>query len=241
MVIWASVTPGSKVEVALRTAARAAAGSFCSAMARTPSRAAAESWPCTWKAWPNSTMPTTRRTSSGTISANSTALAPRSSRSRRRSMAVLLPGVDVGAAQRPEGGGPLRRGDVRGGSVAAGEGVGDHREEVVELAAEQQHRADDDGGDQADHEAVLDGGRALLLALQAVLGEGHERGQGGERVHHGGCSWGMRTDQDGPGWPAVAALRARIGCSGGGLKLLSPCGGRLSRQGLTVFTHRDFV
>ena len=43
------------------------------------------------------------------------------------------------------------------------------------------------------------------VALETVLGEGHERGQGGVRVHHGGCSWGMRTDRDRPGWPAVAA------------------------------------
>src|SRR4051794_34054978 len=176
--ICASVTAGVKVEVALRTAARAAAGSFCRAIVRTPSRAAAESWPFTWKAWPNSTMPITSTISSGTISANSTALAPRSSLSRRRDIGDLLPWMCV-AAQRPEGDGPLRRGDVQERSVAAGELVGHHLEEVVELAAEDEHGADDDGGDQAHHEAVLDGGGALLLALQAVLGEGHEGDQGG--------------------------------------------------------------
>src|SRR5215212_5012635 len=176
IVIWASVTAGSKVEVTSRTAARAAA----------------DSWPCTWKAWPNSMMPTTSATSSGTISANSTALAPRSSRSRRRDIEDLLPGVGVGAcaAQRP-GGGPLRRGDGRVGSVAAGQRLADDGEEVVQLATEDEDGADDDGGDQADHEAVLDGGRALLLALQAVLGEGHEGDQGGERVHHGVAPGGV--------------------------------------------------
>src|SRR4051812_1571696 len=178
MTICVSETAGSKVEVAVRTAARAAAGSFCRAIVRTPSRAAADNWPCTWKAWPNSTMPTSSASSNGTISANSTALAPRSP-VRRRDIGDLLPRHVRARRSGPRGTGRCAARTGSPGSAGLGDGVGDLREEVVELAAEQQHGADDDGGDQADHEAVLDGGGALLLALQALLGEGHERDQGG--------------------------------------------------------------
>jgi hypothetical protein len=104
--IWASVIVGSSVVAASRTAVRAATGLFCSAMTRTPSRAAADSVPCTWKAWPNSAMPSTSTTSSGTMKANSTALAPRSSRSRIF-MSHHLPGVQRRSG--PPGGRPLRR------------------------------------------------------------------------------------------------------------------------------------
>src|SRR4051812_48055853 len=205
--ICASVTAGVKVEVALRTAARAAAGSFCRAIVRTPSRAAAESWPFTWKAWPNSTMPSTSAMSSGTISANSTALAPRSSRSRRRDTEDLLPSWMRARRSGPRGTGRCAAKTCAG----SGQGVGDVLEQAVELVAEDQHGADDDSGDQAHHQAVLDGGGALLLALQALLGEGHERDQGGVRVHHGVAPGGVRR----PGRAGVARRRGLDRESGG--------------------------
>src|SRR4051812_15093702 len=82
MVIWVSVRPGFRDDAAFLTTERAAAASFCSAIARTPSRAAAEMVPCTWNPRPNSAMPSTSTMSSGTMKANSTALAPRSPRMR---------------------------------------------------------------------------------------------------------------------------------------------------------------
>ena len=96
--IWASVMAGSRDGAALRTASRAAAGSFCRAITRTPSRAAADSVPCTWKARPNSAMPRTSTMSSGTMKANSTAVAPRSSRSRFSSSLLTASPSCSGAA-----------------------------------------------------------------------------------------------------------------------------------------------
>src|SRR3954470_10245403 len=165
MTIWAFVMVGLSEVAAFCTAVRAAMGSFCSAIARTPSRAAAERVPCTWKAWPNSAMPSTRRTSSGTINANSTALAPRSPGRRRVIRATSS--VCSGAAVPPWG--PPRRAAATGrrrSGPAAGQGLKDLVEQVVEAIPEQAHGEDDGDRDQADHQAVLDGGRALLLLLQ---------------------------------------------------------------------------
>src|SRR3954452_6716099 len=168
MRIWVLVIAGSSEAAAFRTTSRAPAWSFRSAIARTPSRAAADNVPCTWKAWPNSAMPRTSMMSSGTIKANSTALAPRCSRRRRLIRAHHL---------------SLRR-NSRDGLRSGRELLSDAVEHVHEVVAEQGHRSDDHDGDQADHEAVLDGGRALLVALQTVLGEGDEAGEGGVRVQH---------------------------------------------------------
>src|SRR5215207_828913 len=82
IVIWASVSPGSSEAAAFLATLRASDGLLRRAIARTPSRAAADRVPCTWKACPNSAIPRTRTMSSGTMKANSTALAPRSFRRR---------------------------------------------------------------------------------------------------------------------------------------------------------------
>src|SRR4051794_29136427 len=199
MAICASVSRGSSEEATDRTMVRARAWSFCSAMVRTPSRAAAERVPCTWKAWPNSAMPTTRTISSGRTRANSTALAPRCSRSRCRMVILLfcsypLPGPDVprrsGPAERAAAPGWRRSaagGGGRGGT--AGQLGADQLEQAVELVAEDHDGGDDHDGDQPDHQAVLDGGGALLLALQAVLGEGDQADEGGVGLEHA-CSGG---------------------------------------------------
>src|ERR687894_1590800 len=220
-VICAFVIAGSSVGAASRTAVRAAAGSFCSAMTRAPSRAAADSVPCTWNACPNSAMPSTRTSSSGTTIANSTAPAPCSSRSRVRTgppppLASSSPWC--GAAQRPRGDGaaaPWRCEGLLGDRAA--EAADDLPEELVEATAEGDHGGDDDDRDQADHEAVLDGGRALLLALEALLDERVEGDDGGQRVghevQHGGLPGG-RCRPVRVGRPDVAAL-AR-GCRAGG-------------------------
>src|SRR5688500_3851645 len=187
--ICASVTPGSSDVAALRTAARAAAGSFCRAISRTPSRAAADSVPCTWKARPNSAMPSTRRISSGRIMANSTADAPRSSFSRLRILltSVLGSSGSYSSAAAPVRG-PLRRRVVGATRTCSGsdggKGPGDLVEQGLQAVAEQGDGEDDGDGDQADHEAVLDGGRALLVLLEAVLGEGDQADQGCVRVLH---------------------------------------------------------
>src|SRR4051794_32780825 len=187
MTIWASVSAGSSDVAALRTAARAAAGSFWRAMMRTPSRAAAESVPDTWKARPNSAMPRIRTISSGRMKANSTAVAPRSS---RNCFFMCVPSSSpLGGADRsapcvqrrsgPPSWGPLRRwqcSDLR-------QGVDDLLEETVERVAEDDDGRDDGDRDQAHHEAVLDGGGALLLATETVLGESQQAHEGGERVH----------------------------------------------------------
>src|SRR5215218_3517698 len=134
------------------TAAFAAAGSFCRAMTRTPSRAAAESVACTWKARPNSAMPRTRAMSSGTMRANSTAVAPRWSRNR---FLMVLTASPCAATQRPPGreaAAPYSRDWARSGSGGL-ELVGDLDEQLVQLTAERHDGGDDHGGDQADHEA----------------------------------------------------------------------------------------
>src|SRR5690349_22711622 len=186
MTIWASVRAGSSDVAALRTAARAAAGSFCRAITLTPSRAAADSVPETWKARPNSANPRIRTISSGRMKANSTDVAPRSSRKCLFMCVLLLPVSAVTAAtlsvQRrsgPPAGEPLRRWQCS----ALRQGVDDLLEERVELVAEDHDRRDDRDGDEAHHQAVLDGGGALLLTTQAVLGEGDEADERGERVH----------------------------------------------------------
>src|SRR5688500_384722 len=198
--ICASVTPGSSDVAALRTAARAAAGSFCRAISRTPSRAAADSVPCTWKARPNSAMPSTRRISSGRIMANSTADAPRSSFSRLRILltSVLESSGSYSSAAAPVRG-PLRRGVVGATRTCSaaddGQGRADLGEQVAEPATQQRDGGDDGDGDQADHEAVLDGGRALLVLLEAVLGEGDQADQGCVRLQH------VDSRGDGPAGP----------------------------------------
>src|SRR4051812_30347840 len=178
--IWVSVISGFSEAAAFRTTSRAPAWSFRSDIARTPSRAAADNVPCTWKAWPNSAMPRTSMMSSGTMKANSTALAPRCSRRRLLIRAHHLSLCRGAAAPRT---GPLRR-NSRDGLRSGGELLGDAVEHVHEVVAEEGHRADDHDGDETDHEAVLDGGRALLVALQTVLGECDEAGEGGVCVKH---------------------------------------------------------
>src|SRR3954451_25464006 len=180
MRIWVFVISGLREAAAFRTTSRAPAWSFRSAIARTPSRAAADNVPCTWKAWPNSAMPRTSMMSSGTTKANSTALAPRCSRRRRLIRAHHLSLCRGAAGPRT---GPLRR-NSRDGLRSGGELLRDAVEHLQEVVAERGHRPDDHDGDQADHEAVLDGGRALLVALQTVLGEGDEAGEGGVCVKH---------------------------------------------------------
>src|SRR4051794_11304375 len=191
IVIWASVMAGFSEDAALRTTALASTGSLRRAMARTPSRAAADSVPCTWKACPNSAIPSTSTMSSGTIKANSTAVAPRSLRSLSRITAHLLRigllssmGTDVQRRSDPDVGAaaPESRREARGRT--SGQGVRDIREQALQLFTEEGDGPDDRHCDQADHEAVLDGGRALLVALQAVLGEGDQADQGGVRVQH---------------------------------------------------------
>src|SRR5215218_2674250 len=152
VLILASVTPGCSGAGAVRTAARAAVGSFCTAISRTPSRAAADSVPCTWKARPNSAMPRTRTMSSGTMRANSTAVAPRWSRNR---FLMVLTASPCAATQRPPGreaAAPYSRDWARSGSGGL-ELVGDLDEQLVQLTAERHDGGDDHGGDQADHEA----------------------------------------------------------------------------------------
>src|SRR3954452_16175112 len=194
------VISGFSEAAAFRTTSRAPAWSFRSAIARTPSRAAADNVPCTWKAWPNSAMPRTSMTSSGTMRANSTALAPRCSRRRLLIRAHHLSLCRGAAAPRtgprrpapsPRAASPNSRDGLRGqgsassgGSGTATELVGDALEEPLELLTEQHDRGDDHDGDQADHEAVLDGGRALLVPLEAVLGEGHQADEGGVGLQH---------------------------------------------------------
>src|SRR3954454_16290834 len=131
-------------------------------------------------------MPSTSTMSSGTMKANSTALAPRSPRMRFFiPHLTALPGVRRRSGPRVRG--PLRRTAATrtgAGSARGGELVGDLGEQLVELVAKRHDGRDDHGGDQADHEAVLDRGGALLL-LEAVLGvvdEDHERDEG---VDHG--------------------------------------------------------
>src|SRR3954469_18214267 len=159
MTIWAFVMVGLSEVAAFCTAVRAAAGLFCSAIVRTPSRAAAESVPCTWKAWPNSATPSTSRTSNGTINANSTALAPRSP--GRRGVIRATSSVCSGAAVPPWG--PPRRAAASGvgcwrsvaagGGTAAGQGPEDLVEQAVEATPEQADGDDDGDRDQADHQA----------------------------------------------------------------------------------------
>src|SRR5687768_2724458 len=59
---------------------------------------------------------------------------------------------------------------------AESDGVGDRRERGVDLATEDGDNGDDDGGDEGDEQAVLNGGRALLLV---TLGQ-HEQLEGNE-------------------------------------------------------------
>src|SRR4051794_20026099 len=182
MRIWVFAISGLSEAAAFRTTSRAPAWSFRSAIARTPSRAAADNVPCTWKAWPNSAMPRTSVMSSGTMKANSTALAPRCSRRRLLTRAHHLSLCRGAAAPRT---GPLRRNSRDG--LRSGSGLelpGDLLEHDREVVAEEGHRADDHDGDQADHEAVLDRGRALLAPLEAVLGEGHQADEGGVGLQH---------------------------------------------------------
>src|SRR3954468_8386793 len=137
MVIWVSVRPGFRDDAAFLTTERAAAASFCSAIARTPSRAAAEMVPCTRNPRPNSAMPSTSTMSSGTMKANSTALAPRSPRMRFFiPHLTALPGVRRRRGLR--GGAELRRTAATrtgAGSARGGELVGDLGEQLVELVA----------------------------------------------------------------------------------------------------------
>ena len=110
-------------------------------------------------------------------------------------------------AAAPAGAGPLRRSSrcAGGRSLAAVATAGRRRsvcEERVELVAEQDDGRDDRDGDQADHEAVLDGGGALLLATQTVLGEGDQADEGGVRVHHVVLPEGCRPCRTGSGDPA---------------------------------------
>src|SRR3954447_11814735 len=207
MAICRSVIAGASEEATERTMALACTWSSCRAIVRTPSRAAAERVPCTWKARPNSAMPMTRTISSGRMRANSTALAPRCSRSRC-CIVVLppwscpLPGPDVHRRSGPTGTGRCAGMDGSGGgrSGTAGQLGADQLEQAVELVAEDHDGGDDHDRDQADHEAVLDGGRALLLALEAVLSEGGEGEEGGVGLVHG-CSWGVVAGQAGSGDP----------------------------------------
>src|SRR3954447_53696 len=201
--ICASVMPGSSEEAACRTTALASTGSLRSAIARTPSRAAADSVPCTWKVWPNSAMPSTSRRSSGTMKANSTALAPRSSRSRAAIPAHHLSSCSGAAA--PRRAGPLRRNSRdRVGSASLGlHRAGDVVEHRLQVVAEQGDGGDDHDGDQADHEAVLDGGGALLLALETSRRDGDQADDGGVGLLH------VRAPEGSAGRPGSAdpALR----------------------------------
>src|SRR4051794_12679166 len=214
MAICPSVSDGLSDEATERAIARAWPGSFCRAIVRTLSRAAAESVLCAWNARPNSAMPRTSRIRSGTTRANSTALAPRWSRSRCRIVVLLSArsrssSLGASARVRMHSGAATLRGEGRcagrcgsaGGGRrrgTAGQLAGDAVEQVAEVSAEQGHGGDDHDGDGADHEAVLDGGGALLLPLEAVLGEGGEGDEGGVGLEHV-CSWGCPPTGTGRG------------------------------------------
>src|SRR6266576_4240497 len=120
----------------------------------------------------------------GSTSANSTAAAPRSPRGARATLVlftVASMGVVLGASRayrshaqnrRKRSDCPSRRerGDLFVGRLRAGECVLDRGKHGVDLAAEERHGGDDDAGDEGDHQAVLNGGRAALLVGVADAG-----------------------------------------------------------------------
>src|SRR4051794_38447962 len=114
-------------------------------------------------------MPITSNRRSGTRRANSTAAAPRS-RCFCRSMSLPSDGRVASCETRCDSGGDCRTGSALVGSVDGRDLALDALEQALELGAESCDGHDDGDGDQADHEAVLDGGgAAVLLALEAAL------------------------------------------------------------------------
>src|SRR4051812_49354340 len=118
-------------------------------------------------------MPATRRTSSGSTRANSTAAAPRSF------LLIVLPPAQK-SAQRgaPRVGPRWATGRGRPEKLCSERAV-DVLEETVERPAERADGEDDHDGDQTDEQAVLDGRGAAVLAVLEAAGDD---GQHGEQV-----------------------------------------------------------
>src|SRR3712207_1690928 len=111
-------------------------------------------------------MPATSRTRSGSTRANSTAAAPRS---------FLLTRISSkrASAARPQASHAV--GDV--GPGLDSELSGDAVEQVPDAGSERGHADDDHDGDQADEQAVLDGGRAAVLAVLEAAGDEGDQGE----------------------------------------------------------------
>src|SRR5688500_12479431 len=81
--------------------------------------------------------------------------------------------------------------------IPGSERAGDRAEEGVEAATEGGHGADDGNGDQRDHQAVLDGGGALLLVATDEH-EGDELLEHGISPFGGICEWVFVPSPRGP-------------------------------------------
>src|SRR5262245_59802828 len=125
-------------------------------------------------------MPNTRRMATGNAIANSITATPRSSQRARvrrrldRDMTEPLGGRSRRTASGEDterGVSPPQNSDL----VAAAEFAGDRFESVVDLATENANGDDDGRGDQRHEQAVLDAGRAALVACDLLRVDGAVR------------------------------------------------------------------